>query len=456
MTSAHALLNSPPGASTARRRWRWILAAALIAAAIAAGLLWRQGSAGATSGAASAGAAATGGAGAAGTPGGNAGPPERGGKGKGGGDAGRPIPVAAAPVVQGPLERTLSALGTATARSTVTVRTQVDGQLVKVAFHEGQLVQAGELLAQVDPRPFEAALGVARAQFERDDAQLQNALLDQQRYRDLSAEDSIPKQQLDTQEALVRQLRGTVNADRAQIDTAQLNLAYSHISAPVSGRAGLRQVDSGNVVHPGDAAGIVVITEIQPIDVVFPIPQDALPGVLQRLRTGARMAVDAYDRDGHTLLGTGYLRSTDNLIDPSTGTIKLKAEFANAGLNLFPNQFVNVRLHLESLPQALSIPAAAVLRGAPGNYVYVAQKDGTVSVRVPKLGFTDGDRLQVLEGLARDEQVIIDGTDKLREGAKVEIIEPAGRSEGGRRGERKGAGAGTGSGAAAGAGPRAP
>ncbi len=340
-------------------------------------------------------------------------------------DASRPVPVGVQPVSAQPLAHTLTALGTVIARSTVTVRVQVDGQLVKVAFAEGQLVHAGDLLAQVDPRPFEAALANARAALERDEAQLKNALLDQERYRNLSAEDSIPKQQLDTQEALVLQLRGTVNADRAQIETAQLNLTFSHVTAPVSGRVGLRQVDVGNIVHAADATGLVVITEIQPIDIVFPLPQDDLPSVMRRMHAGAPLAVDAYDRDGRVLLATGHLRSVDNLIDPTTGTVKLKAEFANRDLGLFPNQFVNARLHLETIADALTIPTAAVQRGAPGKYVYLVRKDGTVTMRAPKLGITEGDRIQVLEGLALNDQVVVDGTDKLREGAKVEVIAPA-------------------------------
>jgi len=379
-----------------------------------------------------------------------------GNRGRGGPDAGRPVPVAVAPVVAQDLDHTLTALGTATARSTVTVRSQVDGQLVQVAFREGQFVKAGDVLAQVDPRPFQAALANARAQLERDDAQLQNALVDLERYRGLSAEDSIPKQQLDTQEALVRQLKGTVNADRAQIDTVQLNLTYARITAPVSGRAGLRQVDAGNVIHAGDATGLVVLTEVQPIDVVFPIPQDALPVVLQRMRGGAALRVDAFDRDGHTLLGSGRLRSVDNLIDTTTGTVKLKAEFPNASLALFPNQFVNVRLHLETLAGALTVPAAALQRGAPGIYVYVAQKDGSVALRTPRIGITEGDRVQILDGLVAGDQVVVDGVDKLRDGAKIEVIDerarpdPAARSgargDGQRRGRSADQGTGDGSG----------
>jgi membrane fusion protein, multidrug efflux system len=345
--------------------------------------------------------------------------------GRGKGDLTGPVPVGVAAVVSQVLEHTLTELGTVTARSSVTVRTQVDGQLVGVYFTEGQLVNAGDRIAQIDPRPFEAALANAKAQLERDDAQLQGALVDQERYRSLIAEDSIPRQQLDTQEALVRQLRGTVNSDKAQIETAQLNLTYSHITAPVSGRIGLRLVDAGNMVHASDTTGLVVITEVQPIDVVFPVPQDALPDVLRHMRGGKPLVVDAYDRDGKTRLAGGKLRSVDNLIDTTTGTVKLKASFENRDLALFPNQFVNVRLHLETIADALTIPAAAVQRGAPGYYVYKVGGDGTVSLRTPKFGVTEGDRIQVLDGLAANDQVVIDGTDKLRDGARIEIVEPA-------------------------------
>jgi multidrug efflux system membrane fusion protein len=345
-------------------------------------------------------------------------------------DGARATPVAVAPVTVGPLDHTLAALGTAMARSTVTVRAQVDGQLSRVAFTEGQFVHAGDLLAQIDPRPFEAALANARANLERDDAQLQNALVDLERYRGLSAEDSIPKQQLDTQESLVRQLKGTVNSDRAQIQTADLNLAYTHVTAPVSGRVGLRQVDAGNIVHASDTTGLVVITEVQPIDVVFPVPQDVVQDVVQRMGKGGALLADAYGRDGRTPLATGRLSSVDNLIDTTTGTVKLKAQFANGNLALFPNQFVNVRLRLETIPDALTLPAAAVQRGAPGNYVYLVQADDTVTLRVPRLGITEGDRVQVVDGLAKGDVVVTDGTDKLREGAKVDRIAPGDTADG--------------------------
>jgi multidrug efflux system membrane fusion protein len=352
-------------------------------------------------------------------------------------DGARPVTVVVATAQVQPLDHTLTALGTATARSTVTVKALVDGQLTRVAFTEGQFVRAGDLLAQIDPRPYEATLANAKAALERDDAQLQGALVDLERYRSLSAEDSIAKQQLDTQVALVAQYKGTVNTDRAQIETAALNLLYTHVTAPVSGRVGLRQVDAGNIVHAADTTGMVVITEIQPIDVIFPIPQDAVQDVVQRTGKGPRLVVEAYGRDGRTLLGSGQLSSVDNLIDTTTGTVKLKAAFPNRDLTLFPNQFVNVKLRLETIADALTIPTAAVQRGAPGNYVYVVKDDNTVTMRVPKLGIIEGDRVQVLDGLTKGDRVVTDGTDKLREGAKVEVIDPAakpGAAPGGAKG----------------------
>jgi multidrug efflux system membrane fusion protein len=411
MTPANPL-HSPDDDSAPRTRRRWLIAGIVIALLVGGLIYWNPLGWGGGSGAS--------------------------GKKP---DGSRPTPVAVAPATVQALDHTLTALGTAMARSTVTVRALVDGQLVRVAFTEGQFVHAGDLLAQIDPRPYEAALANAKANLERDDAQLQGALVDLDRYRNLSAEDSIPKQQLDTQEALVRQLKGTVNSDRAQIQTADLNLTYSHVTAPVSGRVGLRQVDAGNIVHASDTTGVVVITEVQPIDVVFPVPQDLVQDVVQRMGKGARLVADAYGRDGRTLLGTGRLTSVDNLIDTTTGTVKLKAEFANRQLTLFPNQFVNVKLRLETIPDALTIPTAAVQRGAPGNYVYVVRADATVTMRSPKLGIVEGDRVQVLDGLVKDERVVTDGTDKLREGAKVDVIDASAHAAGRADGTAKGAGA---------------
>jgi multidrug efflux system membrane fusion protein len=420
---------TPDSPSFWRKRGFWALVTALLLV-IAGALAWRSHAA--------AGAPADGGPpGAAAGPGGGA----KGGGGRGGFDPNRPVPVSAQPVTRAPIERTLTALGTVTARANVTVRVLVDGQLVGVNFREGQFVRAGEVLANVDPRPYEVALASARAQYERDNAQLQNALVDQERYRGLLKDDSIPRQQLDTQEALVRQLTGTVAADKASIGSAELQLSYTRVTAPVTGRTGLRLVDAGNIVHASDASGLVTITQVQPIDVVFPLPQDALPAVFARVRAGARLGVDAFDRDGSTLLARGQLESIDNAVDASTGTVKLKAAFGNGDLALFPNQFVNVRLHLETITDAVSMPSAAVQRGAPGIYAWTVAADGAVGLHVLRLGASDGDRIQVLDGLSPGDRVVVDGTDKLKEGAHVEVIEPgapAGRGGHGRPGQNAG------------------
>jgi membrane fusion protein, multidrug efflux system len=344
--------------------------------------------------------------------------------GRGPDSANRAVPIAAQPAtIQPSFDITLSALGTAIARNTVTVHVRVDGEMEKVAFRDGQMVGAGQLLAQIDPRPFQIVLDNAQGTLDRDKAQLANAVVDLERYRGLIADDSIPKQQYDSQAALVQQDKALVVADQAQVDSARLQLSFTQVTAPISGRAGLRQVDPGNMVHAADANGIVVITEVQPIYVLFPIPQDRLPVVLRRLASGARMQVDAYDGDGLTLLGTGTLLTTDNQIDITTGTVKLKAEFPNRDGVLFPNQFLNVHLHLDQIDHALTIPSAAVQRGAPGLYAYVVKSDNTVQIRPLKLGPTESDRVQVIDGLAANDLVVVDGVDKLRDGASVELID---------------------------------
>jgi membrane fusion protein, multidrug efflux system len=340
-----------------------------------------------------------------------------------------PTPVAAQlATIQPKFDVSLTALGTVTARSTITVHTRVDGELMQVAFREGQMVRAGDLLVVIDPRPYQVALENAQATLEKDKAQLANALVDLDRYKTLIADDSIPKQQYDSQVALVEQDKAQVLADQAQVDNAKLQLSYTHITAPVSGRVGLRQVDLGNMVHAADTGGLVVLTQVQPIDIVFPIPQEQLPVVQRRLTAHARLGVDAYDSDGRTLLATGTLLTTDNQVDTTTGTVKLKAEFANQDSALFPNQFVNVRLHVSQIDDALTIPTAAVQRGAPGIYAYVVRADNTVQLRPLKLGPTEGDRVQVLEGLVANERVVVDGVDKLRDGAPVELIDPTARN----------------------------
>lgn len=351
-----------------------------------------------------------------------------GGGGRGGSDANKALPVVAAPVRQGSIDVYLSALGTVTPRNMVTVRSRVDGQLMQVNFREGQLVKAGDLLAQIDPRPFEVQLTQAQGQLAKDQALLKNAQLDLERYRTLLAQDSISKQQVDTQESLVRQDEGTVKADQGQVDNAKLQLTYSRVTAPISGVVGLRQVDPGNIIHATDANGLVVITQLQPITVIFPIPEDNLPQVASRLKSGTPVEVEAWDRAQKTKLATGKLLTLDNQIDTTTGTIKVRAEFANDDSALFPNQFVNVRLAAETRTNATLVPSAAVLRGSPGTFVYKVKDDKTVTVTPVKLGPVQGETTAIENGVSPGDLVVVDGTDKLREGAKVELITPDARN----------------------------
>jgi multidrug efflux system membrane fusion protein len=344
---------------------------------------------------------------------------------RGGGDSATrgPLPVAIAPARAQGFSLYLNALGNVTARNTVTVRPRVEGQLARVLFKEGQLVKANDLLAEIDPRPFEVQVTQANGQLARDQAQLTNARLDLERYQTLLKQDSIAKQQVDTQEALVRQYQGTVEADRGAVENAKLQLSYTKITAPVTGRLGLRQVDVGNIVRASDTNGIVVITQVQPISVVFSIPEDRLGAVRRRLQADATLPVDAYDRDGKVKLASGKLLTLDNQIDPATGTIKLKAEFANDDGALFPNQFVNVRMHVDTLANAIVVPTPAVQRGSPGTFVYRVNGDNTVSVQPVKLGPVDGEATVVNEGLKDGDRVVVDGTDKLRDGAAIEPID---------------------------------
>jgi len=339
----------------------------------------------------------------------------------------RPLPVVAATAKKGSIDVSLSALGTVTPRNSVIVRSRVDGELVRVAFTEGQLVKTGDLLAQIDPRPFEVQLTQAAGQMAKDQALLKNAQLDLERYRTLLAQDSISKQQVDTQEALVRQYEGAVKTDQGVVDNAQLQLTYSRITAPISGRVGLRQVDPGNIIHAADTNGLVVITQMQPITVLFPIPEDNLPRVMKRLQSGESVPVEAFDRAQRVKLGAGKLTTIDNQIDTTTGTVKMRAEFPNADLALFPNQFVNVRMVVETLPDATLIPSSAIQRGAPGTFVYVVRADNTVNVVPVKLGPVQGETTAVESGVNVGDRVVVDGADKLREGAKVELITPESR-----------------------------
>ena len=355
----------------------------------------------------------------------------RGGKGGKGGDAG-PIPVAASVAELGDIPIYLSGLGTVVPMRTVTVRSRVDGELIRVNFTEGQYVKEGELLAQVDPRPFQVQLDQAEGQLIKDQALLANARIDLERYQTLFKQDSIAKQQVDTQAALVRQYEGAVRTDQAAVDNAKLQLSFARITAPISGRLGLRQVDPGNIVHASDANGVVLITEVQPVTVVFTLPQDNLPAIMQRVRGNARLPVEAWDRGFRAKLASGELLTVDNVIDVTTGTVRLKAKFANTDLALFPNQFVNARMLLETRKGAITIPSAALQRGSQGSFVYVitptgpknpdpTADDGTVSVRPVKLGQSDGERVAVESGLATGERVVVDGMDRLREGARVQV-----------------------------------
>ncbi len=331
------------------------------------------------------------------------------------------VPVGVATADKADMPVMLEAIGTVTPLATVTVRTQINGHLTQVGFQEGQSVRKGDFLAEVDPRPYQAALEQAEGQLARDQALLRNAEVDLNRYRQLVAEDSIARQTLDTQDSLVRQYRGTIKVDQAQVNTAQLNLSYCRIVSPTDGRVGLRQVDQGNYVQTSDVNGIVVVTQLQPITVVFTIPEDNLQKVLARVRSGARLPVSAYDRAGTVLLATGTLATIDNQIDPTTGTVKLKALFDNLDERLFPNQFVNVRLLVDTVHDVPVIPAAAVQRGAQGTYVYTITADTTAASRLVTIGAGDGERVQVLSGITAGERVVVDGIDRLRDGSKVSV-----------------------------------
>ena len=350
-----------------------------------------------------------------GGPGGPGGPPGAGGA----------VAVSVATVKSGDITVRIPALGTITPLATVTVKTQISGTLQKILFQEGQLVKQGDPLALIDPRPYEAALAQAEGNLRRDQALLVDARLDLKRYEDLITQDSVAQQQVDTQRYLVDQYIGTVASDEAQIKAAKVNLIYCHITAPVTGRVGLRQVDQGNYVTPGDTNGLVVITQLQPITAIFPIPEDNVTKVMQRLHDGALLDAEAYDRTNSAKITVGKVLTVDNQIDGTTGTVKLRAQFDNQDNMLFPNQFVNIQLLVDDLKDQVVMPNAAVHRGAPNGvtstFVYLVNADSTVSVRPVTLGVVDGENVGVTAGLTPGAVVVTEGGDRLRDGASVGV-----------------------------------
>jgi multidrug efflux system membrane fusion protein len=364
------------------------------------------------------------------------------------------MPVGIAKAVSGDITLTMNALGTVTPMATVTVKPQVSGQLVKINFTEGQIVHAGDVLAQIDPKPYQAALDQVKGQLARDEAQLANAKVDLVRYQTLIMQNSIAQQVLDTQAALVRQDEAIVKTDVANVETAEINLNYSTIKSPITGRLGLRQVDLGNLVTAGQSTGIVVVTQLQPISVVFTVPEDSIGDVMAEVNGKATLATDAYDRAQNVKLATGMLSTVDNEIDPTTGTVKMRAMFDNSKGELFPNQFVNIRLFVKTLHDQIVIPSAAVQRGAQGTFVYAVNDDHTVSMRTVMLGQAQDDRIAVMSGVSPGDTVVIDGADRLREGARVMLPgeePPAPKTQQG-QGRAQGAARGQGQGGARGGG----
>ena len=427
--------DEPPGA-VKRRRGRNI---ALIVAAlvILAVVLWRWHPWGGPDAGASAASAASGASGS-----------RSGGRGGRGALANMPQPVHVATVTQGEMPVVLTALGTVTPLATVTVLPQLSGVLQDVYFKEGQMVKKGDVLAQIDPRPYQISLENAQGTLVRDEALLETARRDLKRYQTLLAQDSIASQQVDTQASLVRQYEGTVKSDKANVDSFKLDLVYARITAPVTGRVGLRQVDPGNYVTSSLSTGIVVITQLDPISVIFTTSEDNLQQIIQHTQNGEQLSATAYDRSNTRSLEAGTLKTMDNQIDTTTGTVRLRAIFPNDGNKLFPNQFVNTRLLVDTIKDAVIVPTTAVLNGSMGQFVYVVKPDNTVTVRPVKTGPVDGERTSIKSGLQVGERVVTDGSDRLREGAKITIPADRPRAASGTRGASGASGAATASGAA--------
>jgi multidrug efflux system membrane fusion protein len=380
--------------------------------------------------------------------------PNQGRRGAGRGAGLGPTPVVVAKAKRGNVPVYLTGLGNVSAFYTTTVKTRVDGQLMSVAFQEGDDVKQGQDLALIDPRPYQVMLEQAQGQLAHDEALLADAKLDLDRYTALLKQDAIPSQQLDTQKALVGQYEGSIKTDQANIDNAKLQLVYAHITAPITGRIGLRLVDPGNVVHAADATGLFVITQIQPIAVLFTIPEDSIQQVIKKLHAGARLSVEAYNRDNSEKLGVGYLLTMDNEIDPTTGTSKLKAVFENKDYSLFPSQFVNIKLLVDTKPNQVVVPSVAIQHGQQGSFVFLVGDDSRVKLQTVQPDIVlDNDTTSIASGLNEGDSVVVDGMDRLQNGSQVRIRQPGddGTGGGGGRGRgRGGRGRGAGGRAAAG------